>query len=182
MINKELIINRIIKNLSKKGLEFKVEDGDLYWIYKKYYSDFYVKLIIFDDYDDSYIRYVPSSYVCRMSVKKTSVKYSYCYTKIYEDLMFAKETFDKQAHNTKLSFDIKNTYCNEIEKYYKRKYDKVKVSATQYRNINVSIRVMCSNKDYTESNNFNITYKNNRYKLESHQCNTIEEIKIDELN
>ena len=155
---------KLIKYLTKKGLNVELDiDEKIYWNYNVHYSTLKIKLDPEkDNYDDDFfiIRYLTSIQLDGLYKKKTSTKNNFCLA-VYNNLLLIKEQFDKIAEYKKIETDLKNKYCNELEAYYKRKYDKVGITTKQTDDY-VDISINCDYGEY-----YNIIYKDNKYYLKS---------------
>ena len=155
--------NKIIEYLKKKGFDFILNDSNrLFWQYKQHYSSYTVELYFSGDI----IKYYVSKNLRGIGRRRTSTNNNTCCLKIYKDLVWIKEELNKCANETKKSIDTKNFYCTELERYYKRTYSTVSISAYDYGN-SVSIGVYCKNDKSSFS--ISITVKNNKHYLESLQ-------------
>lgn len=175
---------RIIKNLKKMGFELEEHyNGNLIWNYKIHYSEFDVKLYFYDDNDKGeYVKYSPSKHISGIRNKKTSTKYSYCYTTIFKVLTEIKTEFDNEANKVKLETDLKTQYCIEFERYYKRKFKNVRVNVSKsaYSDA-LYINVTGYNDLMNKNNTFNITYSDKKYLLTNEYASSFEEIETNEL-
>ena len=155
------INNKLIEYLSKKGLEVYVVESLLYWNYNIHDSNFKINLYIENRYDNfTIIRYYSNTHLTNLHKKKTSTKNNFCLS-VYKNLLSIKVEFDKIAEETKIKNELKNKYCNELESYYSKKYDKVEIKTTEEDNY-IGININCDYKSY-----YNIMYKNNKYYLKS---------------
>jgi len=161
-LSKDEINDKLIKYLSKKGINITLDYNNMVWNYEPHYSKF--KITIYperSDDDKLIIRYYTNHYnLDGLKRRRTSITNSFC-NSVYKNLIWIKEKLDVIANDVKYKTDTKNKYCSELEEHYKTIHKNVTVSINENTD---SKNIVISGQDTFEKySNYYITYKDNRY-------------------
>jgi hypothetical protein len=164
------IKNKIVTYLGKKGITITMtEHGNLFWYYKKYYSDFTIRLLLerkkWNDENINLIKYSVNEFSIRgISRRKTSINDGFCLS-LYKNLIWIQQQLDTIAENTKIKTDDKIKYCTELEMYYKKIHNNVNISVSKGSNNTYNISISGYN-NHNNSVYYTMTYSDNKYYLD----------------
>jgi hypothetical protein len=161
------IKNKLIKYLSNKGIQVSIsQTHELTWYYEPFYSKYIIRLHIEEKYGKYIIQYSVNEYIKGINRRKTTVNDGFC-NKVYNNLIHFKGELDKLAEIERDAIDTKTKYCTELEKYYKKLYERVDITTRtvkQNHGIYVGINISCYD-GYKQSAAYSIYFDRNKYYL-----------------
>ena len=165
------IQEKIIKYLSKKGIDVVIVDGGyLTWNYNIHYSKFSATLMIrkenYYDTDYNITYHVRGASIKRLYKRKTSTASSGFCLRIYKNFLEFKTIFDQIANDFKIDKDIRDQYCIELTRYYSRLHHKIELDITKNEFL-ININITGYDKNCKQEKYYCIKYRDNKYYLNS---------------